>query len=240
MDTVQITILGKNYTLRTDEEPERITKVAALLEERISEFTAAMKGRSDYEVLTLVAFDLMEQADSSAVETDKLRALLNDTEIKNQQLLIDNMNSAESELFQIAAVKEQENNDLRGKIQDYEKLFEEHAANTYTSAEHELDQIVAHTEKENIELRARFTEFEKQFDDHAMNVFNSAIKEAKENAESKEEENIKLNTMLENFEKTFDDYAKAKERDIVRMQEEIEALKLKLAESSDDGQLTLA
>ena len=246
MDTVQITIRGRNYTLRTDEKPERISQIAAALDERIAKFSDSMKGRAETEVLTLVAFDLSEESDSSLAEAQRMKELLLETEVKNKQLLIENMNSAESELYQIAVVKEQENSDLRAKIQEYEQMWETQVADTYTSAEQELGQIVANKEKENDELRNRLVEFEKQIDTHAMGVLNSAIDEAKEVAETKEAENQRLISMLDNFEKTFDDFAKAKEREIVRMQEENEslkqeneALKMKLAECSEDGQMTL-
>jgi cell division protein ZapA (FtsZ GTPase activity inhibitor) len=239
MDKVQITIRGRSYTLRTDESPERIEQIAASLDERIAEFTNAMRGRPEGEVLTLVAFDLMEQADDNSNEVKRMKDVLEESETKNKQLLIENMNSAESELFQIASVKEQENVELRAKIQGYEEAFEAQISQTYTSAEKELDQIVRNKQRENDELRMNLVEFERELDSRATEIFNSAINEAKENAESKEEENQKLLTMLENFEKTFDNYAKTKEREIVQMQEEIEALKFRLMELSDDGQMTL-
>jgi len=206
MNKLQIKIRDRVYTMRTDEDPARMMKIASNLDEKIVEFAASMRGRPEAEILTITAFDLMEQVDDlidaeAKLEDDlqNLKQLLEKIEQENKQLLTDNMHSAESELVQIAMVKEQENEALRIKIQEYEK----------------------------------------EWDEQTKNVYQSAIDEANKNAELKEFENQKLKETLDNFERIFDDFAKTKEGDILRMQEEIEALKLKLAEV-DDGQLTLA
>lgn len=198
MNTVQITVRGKNYTLRTDENPERMAEIADSLNKRITEFADAMKGRADAEILTLVAFDLMEQSDDCLKEIEKIKKRIEEIESKNK----DSIDSAESELYRIAEIKEQENSDLRTQLQEYEKLFEKQVADKN-----------AQTDKE----------YEAKF-------------------ESLKEENKKLsqeNETLKNIEKSFNDYIKTKEREITAMQEEIEALKMKLAEVSDDGQMTL-
>ena len=196
-DKLQITIRGRGYTLRTDEDHLRLLQIADALDEKIEEFSMTMRGRTEEEILTFTAFDLMEQADSFAEEVERLNALLEETDVQNKQLLIELKNSAGSEMYQIASVKEQENNDLRVKIQEYEKALSAQLTTTIDSEETE----------------------------RVLKI--------------KERENQKLSETLDNFERLFDDFAKAKEREIVKMQEEIEGLKLRLAEFGDDGQLTL-
>jgi cell division protein ZapA (FtsZ GTPase activity inhibitor) len=223
MDKLQIIICNRSYTLRTDECPERIAQIAAKLDEKIAEFMTAMKGRPEYEILTIAAFDLMEQADNAVSEAERLKAELEETEVKNKQLLIENMNSAGSELYQIAAVKEQENSALRAQLHDYEQVLDSKIAGANSANNAELERIIAGLEQENAELCAKITE----------------ILPHKDSAERKEMENQRLTETLSNFERSFDEFAKAKENELLKMQEEIEALKLKLAELSEDGQLTL-
>jgi DNA repair exonuclease SbcCD ATPase subunit len=318
MDKMQITICNRTYSLRTDECPQRIEEIARKLDKMLTEFTEGMKGRPEYEVLTIAAFDLMQQADNNEAEVRKLQEKLEESEVENKQLLIENMNSASSELYQIAAVKEQENTALRAQIQEYEKtvdsqmsnvftagdelsrisaikekenaelrerikelenVWEEYSAKTHASAAEEFMQIAvikereiselrtklleyektwdecvqkirseagdefaeiaAEREKESNELIAKLLEYEKEWNRHSIEVFESAIAEYKTAVEAKETEYLEQSEMLKNFERTFDDYVKTKARETESMQEEIEALKLKLADLSEDGQLTL-
>jgi len=189
--TIQITIRGRVYTLRTDEDPQRIAQIASELDDKIAEFSRAMRGRPETEILTIAAFDIMETLDNVTGELEALKGVHEKAMAEDKRMFDENLHSAESELAQIANVKEQENEALRIKLQEYEMKAE------------------------------------------------SAVDTANEAVHAKEAENVKLKETLQNFEKIFDEFAKTKERDILRMQEEIETLKLKLAELDEDGQLTL-
>jgi len=253
MNKLQIKIRNKVYTLRTDEDPARMTRIAENLDEKITEFAGSMHGRTEVEIITITAFDLMERVDDLLVSESKLadqskklndgiqtlKELIEETEAENNKLLKENISSAGNELEQIAMVKEQENEKLRIKIQEYEKEWNDKASDVYNSAIEEIKRTAEIKEQENEALRIKIQRYEKEFDEQSSNVYQSAINVANEAAESKEAENQKLKETLENFEKLFDEFAKTKEGDILRMQEEIEALKLKLAETSEDGQMML-
>jgi len=156
MDKLQIKISDRSYTLITDEPPERLNLIAEKLEKTIAEFKAIMRGKPEAEILTLAAFDISDKADkeitSLSRENAVLKKNLEETEIKNKKLLIENMNSAESEMVQIAVVKERENNELRAKLQSYEKHIEEKTA----ARNDETDK-----------LRETLRNYEKSFNDHA-------------------------------------------------------------------------
>jgi cell division protein ZapA (FtsZ GTPase activity inhibitor) len=274
MDKLHITIRDRSYTLRTDECPERISQIAANLDEKLEGFMQAMRGRPEYEILTIAAFDLMEQADNAEAEVARLQSLLEESE-RSQSCY----SSVNDEFTKIAEIKEQENNELRTRISEFERQWDAYTAKTHASAtdefmhiaeakEREISelrlklleyektwddcvnkfkneagdefaQIAAVREKENSELIARFLESEKDWNRYVIELFESAIAEYKEVVEANESENQKLSETLENFERTFADFASTKENEIIRLQEEVQELKLRLADLSEDGQMTL-
>jgi cell division protein ZapA (FtsZ GTPase activity inhibitor) len=275
MDKLQIKVRGRNYTLRTDESPARIAQIAHSLDEKIGEYTSAMKGMSEHEILTITAFSLMEElernkdefasmqehikrvAEESAAnnasaanemeqifalkesENDDMRERLREFEKMWDSHTSQIFKSAADELAQLAKLKEQEMSELRNKLQEYENTWGEWVKKNRSDTAAEFYEIAANRERESTELFAKLVEYEKVWDTHAMEVYNSAIAEARETADGKDLKNKKLEETLENFEKMFDDYAKRKESEILRMQEEIESLKLKLADASD-GQMILS
>ncbi|MDR0197907.1 MAG: cell division protein ZapA [Oscillospiraceae bacterium] len=250
MEKLQIRICERVYSLLTDEEPERIERIARALEERIKEFGERLKGRPETEILTLTAFDLLDNADKDRVSYEKTSEEMNEkikrSELENRKLLIENMNSAESELAQIAVVKEQENNELRAKLLEYEKLWDEHSMSVYDSAGDALSEIASIKERENSELRVKLSEYEKLFDSRVNDTYKSAALELEAVAAVNNEENAKLRDTLHNYEKSFDSYAKSKEAEIIRLQKELEEtrgendeLKQRFAALTDDGQLTI-
>jgi cell division protein ZapA (FtsZ GTPase activity inhibitor) len=275
MDKLQIKVRGRSYTLRTDESQERIMKIAENLDVKITEFTNTMRGMPEHEVLTIVAYSLMEELDKTEDEFCRLKRCIEKAEQDGRA----QHTSAAAEMEQIFALKERENNDLRERLREFEKMWDAHSSKIYESASDELTQlaklkeqemselrnklheyeqnwsewvkksrseaadefheIAASRERDSAELFSKLVEYEKVWDAHAMEVYNSALAEARETAEGKELKNKKLEETLESFEKMFDEYSKRKESEIVRLQEEIEGLKLKLAECSD-GQMMLA
>jgi cell division protein ZapA (FtsZ GTPase activity inhibitor) len=274
MVTLGIKVRNRSYKLRTDESPERILQIASSLDAKIVEFSENLKGMPEHEILTLVAYSLMEELDKTEDEFTRLKVCIAkaEEEGRNQHT------SAAAELEQIFALKESENNDLRERLREFEKMWDAHTSKIFDSAADELNQLAkckeqemtelrnklheyeqswsdwvkknrsetenefyemaATKERESAELFAKLVEYEKVWDNHAMEVYNSAIAEARETAEGEEQKSQKLEETLENFEQMFDDYSKCKEEEIIRLQTEIESLKLKLAESSD-GQMVL-
>ncbi|MDR0221967.1 MAG: cell division protein ZapA [Oscillospiraceae bacterium] len=250
MDKLQITICERVYSLLTDEEPERIARIAAALEERINEFKARFKGKSEAEVITLAAFDAFDRLDKDKTALEKtveeMEERIKRSELENRKLLIDNMNSAESEMAQLAVVKEQENSELRAKLLEYEKLWDEHAKSAYHSAGVELSEIASIKERENVELRDKLVEYENLWNKHIDDTYKSAASEMEAVAAVSNAENEKLRDTLNNYEKSFDNYVKTKENEIIRLQKELEdargesdELKQRLAALADDGQLTI-
>jgi len=160
MDKLQIKILENSFTIITDEEPERLTLVAENVEKRFKELRANMRGRTETEVMSLVAFDISGGADKQisqlTSEIEDLKQRLEETEINNKKLLIENMNSAESELVQIAVVKEQENNELRAKLREYESHIDM-----------QIHEKSSEKNDETEKLRLTLENFEKSFNEHA-------------------------------------------------------------------------
>ena len=229
MEKITISICGRNFTLRTDEpgSGERIRNLAASLERQINE-VASKINKPEADVLTLVAFDIFDNADkiNRAHEQtekelrEKLSSLSAEVSKKRDEMLREEMASVESELESMAAGVE---------------AVRVNERNEYIEYEHNLVEQMEHKDKELKELRV---------------LYDSAVKEMESissNSASAEAENdSSLQESLRNYERSFDEFSKMKEREIARLQEdniklkaENDELKQRLAALSDDGQIIL-
>lgn len=220
MEKIKISICGRSYNLLADDSPDRIIEVAGRLERQIKEYTTQLKNKSEEEVLTLVALNVLDEAEKSAaglrLRLEKLETALDEEKKNNNMMMSENISSAESEMEQLARVKDEENTQLRQKLVDYES---------------ELERFMADREREIRELKESF---------------NSARSEMEHIATIKDGENTKLRNTLNSYEATFDLYVKVKEEEIVRLTKTLttvnadcDELRQRLAAVSDDGQLTI-
>lgn len=55
---VEVSIMGRNYTIRTEDDPERVLAAAALVQERIDDLRSMGAAVASDRLLTLVALNL--------------------------------------------------------------------------------------------------------------------------------------------------------------------------------------
>jgi len=189
MEKIKVTICGRDFNLVTDDSPEIIEKVAEAIEEKISEFSA-LKIRSGEEMLTLVALNLMCEAekDMFAVKNvigemhKKIAALEEEKEhIKedDRHLFEENMESATHELEQIAQFRDEENEQLHRKLAEYEDNMEKlmkdreielkNLKSSFESAHKEMESIAENRDRENDVLRHKLMDYEKQLENLMKN-----------------------------------------------------------------------
>jgi cell division protein ZapA (FtsZ GTPase activity inhibitor) len=74
MHTVEVTILGQTYRLKSDKEPGYMEALASKLNAKISELAAAAPTVDSVKLLTLAALNLMDQLEEgNARQEDDLR-----------------------------------------------------------------------------------------------------------------------------------------------------------------------
>jgi cell division protein ZapA (FtsZ GTPase activity inhibitor) len=203
MNKLQIKIRNRSYTLRTDENPDRIQLIANELDEKIADFTANLKGMPEHEILTLVAYSLMEELDKTEDEFKRLKECIEKAEEdgRNQHT------SAAAELEQIFALKEKENNDLRERVRDFEKMWDAHTSKLYGSAADELNQLAKRKEQEMSELHHKLHEYERTWSDWVKTNRSETEDEFYKMAASKEQESAELFVKLVEYEKVWDTHA---------------------------------
>jgi cell division protein ZapA (FtsZ GTPase activity inhibitor) len=180
MERIKITICGRDFSLITDDSPEEIRRVAEKLEEKIAEFSA-LRTRSAEEMLTLVALNVMNEAekDMFAVKNvigelhRKVSALeqeVADTKESDRKALDENVTSAAHELEQIAQVKDERNEFLMQKIAEQEQQIErimnireneiKRLNEAFDSAYLEMGNIAQIRDDENAQLRIKISDYE--------------------------------------------------------------------------------
>ena len=74
MQTVEVTILGQTYRLKSDKDPVYMESLASKLNAKISELAAAAPTVDSVKLLTLTALNLMDQLEEgTARQEDDLR-----------------------------------------------------------------------------------------------------------------------------------------------------------------------
>jgi len=71
MHTVEVTILGQTYRLKSDREPGYMEALASKLNSKISEMAAAASTVDSVKLLTLTALNLMDQLEEKAVKQEE-------------------------------------------------------------------------------------------------------------------------------------------------------------------------
>lgn len=170
MEKVKAKILGKEYYLKVD-DTQRLDRLILKLEQQVRELKDALKSKSENEILTLVALNNLDDADKnvSATSTDKtapdtenaeeMRLKLEQAQKKIDELS-DEITSAQSEMLQLAKVKEEENDRLRNEIIDYEQSFEQ------LGKQVEAQSATGDESPEVEKLRKTLVGFEKNYDEY--------------------------------------------------------------------------
>ncbi|MCL2086534.1 MAG: cell division protein ZapA [Oscillospiraceae bacterium] len=220
MERVKLKICNRDYSLVTDGDSTRLEAIAESLEKQIVEYSKNLNKRSESEVLTLVALNILEESDKEITacknELKGMELKLSEHDKKLNFELAENIHSANSEMEQIANFKDSEKAEMQRKLLEYENT---------------LEKLVEEKQSEIALLNKGFV---------------SAQGEMEHIATIKEEENIKLRNTLNSFERTFDEYTKVKEAEIVKLREELDEsraecdeLRQRLAALDDEGQISL-
>ena len=61
LKTIKVTILGKNYTLSTDDNEQNVLAVVEHVDKRMKEITGAMQLKDGYTAAVLLALELAEE-----------------------------------------------------------------------------------------------------------------------------------------------------------------------------------
>lgn len=254
MEKITVKICQRDYSLKTDEKPEKLAMLAAQFEKTIAQVGRKLVGKSEIETVTFAALIMMSDIENivnGKAETKELEERLAAANIAlataNEQLArmsgngdFDDM-AAEIDLLH----EELEKNEAKIKQQKDE----------IQSARDEVNHFAVVKEEENNALRAQIADYERQFQsmdatrEKEMEKLRESFDEANSRLEQmsgdKNAENEKLRGTLESYEATFDMYVKTKEDEIKALQEETERLRVENSElekklaNAGDVQLTM-
>ena len=244
MEKVTVKICGREYSLKTDENPEKIISLASQLEKTITYVARKIRGMSEIEFTTMGAMILicdieniirkdMESAEVLQKRLDALKAqLVSTTNRLEEQLRLAADNTLEQDNQQLktenASLKEQLSAisaDSARISSEMQSLAQRHAAE---AADHDK-KLKDLAEEHELEIMILKESFEKTSGEKDRLL------------EEKTRENEKMQTTLSNYEASFDLYVKKKEEELRQAHEEMEALKAKNAEleKSDDIQMRI-
>lgn len=247
MEKVTVKIAGRDYSLKTDDSPEKIVKLAAQLEKNISYVARHTRSMNEVEITTMASLILLGEIESiirgdvsAAEEMQKQLDDCNASLKKTQTELEQTKQKLEEQLCLAAENSEKkENQQLR---QEMEALRQQ-----LNAAKAETEEISAAKKTENQRHAAQLADYEKKLkelsEEHQLEMeilkedFAKTAAEKDKAAEEKEKDNEKMRSTLSNYESSFDLYVKKKEEELTKAQEEVEALKDKLAqlEGQADG-----
>ena len=233
MEKVTVKICGREYSLKTDENPEKIVKLAKQLENTINYVGRKIRGMSEIEFTTMGAMILicdidnvirkdMESAEELKKQLDAVQAKLTLTSKRLEEqirLAADNTLEHDNEKLKTenASLKEQLSTisaDSARLSSEMQSLAQRRAAET---SEH-FKKLKDLNEEHELEIMILKEGFEK------------TVAEKDRIYEEKVRENEKMQTTLSNYEASFDLYVKKKEEELRQAHEETEALKAKNAE----------
>lgn len=184
MEKIKVTIYGRNYNLVTDAPPADIRRLAGKLEEKIIEFSA-LQTRSDEEMLTLVALNILNEADKDMLgvkrvigelhkKVSALEAQVADVKRESEDALSESLTSATLEMSSMAHFQEEQNEQLRQKIEAYEaeierltKSREEELSKLnegFDSASQEMASMAHFQEEQNEQMQQKLLSYEKEIE----------------------------------------------------------------------------
>lgn len=233
MEKVTVKICGREYSLKTDENPETIIKLASQLEKTITYVARKIRGMSEIECTTMGAMILIgeieninrKEAESAEMLKKRLESVQAQLDSTNAQLVeqlrISADNPFEKENQQLktenASLKEQLSSVSANSSRFFAEMQSLSQRRTAEAAEHEK-KLKDMTEEHELEIMILKEGYEK------------SAGEKDRQLEEKTRENEKMKTTLSNYEASFDLYAKKKEEELRQAHEELEALKSKNAE----------
>lgn len=210
MEKVKAKILGREYFLKVD-DTQRLRRLIHTLEAQVQDLKDVLHSKSEVEIITLVALNNLDEADKggetsaadfseSAEDTSQLLKKIEEYEAEIT-LLKESISSAQSEMSQLAQVKEDENAKLRSDLHEYESNLEQcKTASENTAASISADES---DKKALAEFERSYSEYVKQKQAEADKLNEKIELLKKENktlsAENKRlsEENAQLNKDLE-------------------------------------------
>ena len=242
MEKVTVKIAGRDYSLKTDDSPEKIVKLAEQLEKNISYVARNTRNMNEVEITTMASLILLGEIESiirgdvnSAEEMQKqlddCNASLKKTQIEleqTQQKLEEQRKLTQSADEKAAAAAQP----LKDEIESLKQQLK--------AAKEETTAVSNAKQAENQRHITQLAEYEKKLkslnEEHQLETeilkedFAKTAAEKDKAVEEKEKDNEKMRSTLSNYESSFDLYVKKKEEELTKAQEEIEALKDKLAQ----------
>ena len=248
MEKVTVKICGREYSLKTDENPEKIVKLARQLENTINYVGRKIRGMSEIEFTTMGAMILICDIENI------IRKDMESAEVLKKQL--------EAVQAQLAATNDRLEEQLRLAAdntleQDNQQLKTENASLKEQLSSVSADSARISSEMQSLAQRraAETADHDKKIKDlneeHELEImilkegFEKTTVEKDRLLEEKTRENEKMQTTLSNYEASFDIYSKQKEKELRQAHEETEALKAKIdelekqLEKSEDMQMKI-
>ena len=233
MEKVTVRICGREYSLKTDENPEKIVKLARQLENTINYVGRKIRGMSEVEFTTMGAMILICDIENIIrKDIDTAEELKKQLEAVQEQLAATNERLEEQ--LRIAADNTLEQDNQQLKIENAslkEQLSSVSADSARISSE--MQSLAQRSAEENAAHDKKLKDISEEHELEIMILkegFEKASVEKDRIFEEKVKENEKMQTTLSNYEASFDLYVKKKEEELRQAHEEAEALKARNAE----------
>ena len=233
MEKVTVRICGREYSLKTDENPEKIVELARQLEKTITYVGRKIRGMSEVEFTTMGAMILIGE-----IESMIRKKMESAEELKNQletvQAQLDSTNAKLEEQLRLAAdnTLEQDNRQLKAEnVSLKEQLSTLSADSSRISSE--MQTLAQQRASETADHDKKLKDLTEEHELEIMILkegFEKTSEEKDRLIEEKTRENEKMQITLSNYEASYNLYIKRKEEELRQAHEETESLKAKNAE----------
>lgn len=233
MEKVTVKIYGREYSLKTDESPEKIIKLASQLEKTITYVSRKIRGMSEIECTTMGAMILIGEVES-VIRKDAESAEVLKKRLESVQAQLDSTNAQLVEQLRLAAENplEKDNQQLKTENASLKQQLSFISADSARISS-EMKTLAQRQAAENAEHEKKLKSIAEEHELEVMILKESFEKSSNEKdrlLEEKTRENEKMKTTLSNYEASFDLYVKKKEEELRQAHEELETLKSKNAE----------
>ena len=233
MEKVTVKICGREYSLKTDENPEKIIKLAQQLEKTITYVARKIRGMSEIEFTTMGAMILIGEIES-IIRKDAESAEELQKKLEAVQAQLASANARLEEQLRLAAdnTLEQDNRQLKTENDSLKEQLSKVSADSARISS-EMQSLAQRRAAETADHDKKLKDLTEEHELEIMILkegFEKTTDEKDRLLEEKTRENEKMQTTLSNYEASFDLYVKKKEEELRQAHEETEALKAKNAE----------
>ena len=233
MEKVTVKICGREYSLKTDESPEKIIELAHRLEKTITYVGRKIRGMSEIEFTTMGAMILIGEIEST-IHKEKEYAEQLQKQLEGVRSQLSSTNAKLDEQLRLAAdnTLEQDNRQLKTENASLKEQLSTLSADS-TRISSEMQTLAQRRAAESADYEKKLKDLTEEHELEIMILkegFEKTTEEKDRLLEEKTRENEKMQTTLSNYEASFDLYVKKKEEELRQAHEETEALKAKNAE----------